>query len=56
MKNEKDLLIVYNIFGAHINESFQTECYIHSCGFFLPNYPELTNKEIDFISSVVVGK
>mgnify|MGYP003626060508 FL=1 len=29
---------------------------IHSCGFFLPNYPELTGEEIDFISDVVVGK
>ena len=29
---------------------------IHSSGFFLPNYPELTGEEIDFISDVVVGK
>jgi CDP-6-deoxy-D-xylo-4-hexulose-3-dehydrase len=28
---------------------------IHSCGFFLPNYPELKNDEIDFICSIVKG-
>jgi len=28
---------------------------IHACGFFLPNYPELTEKEIDFICNVVKG-
>jgi CDP-6-deoxy-D-xylo-4-hexulose-3-dehydrase len=26
---------------------------IHTCGFFLPNYPELTLEEVDYISSVV---
>lgn len=27
--------------------------WIHSCGFFLPNYPELTNEEIDHICKIV---
>ena len=26
---------------------------IHTCGFFIPNYPELTLEEVDYISSVV---
>ena len=26
---------------------------IHSCGFFLPNYPELTNEEIKYICGIV---
>jgi len=29
---------------------------IHSCGFFVPNYPELTNEEIDFICKIVKGE
>jgi CDP-6-deoxy-D-xylo-4-hexulose-3-dehydrase len=28
---------------------------IHETGFFIPNYPELTPEEVDFISSVVIG-
>ena len=28
---------------------------IHSCGFFLPNYPELELDEVDYISNVVRG-
>ena len=28
---------------------------IHSCGFFVPNYPELTNDDIDFICLVITG-
>jgi len=28
---------------------------IHSCGFFLPNYPELTVEEIKYICSIVKG-
>ena len=28
---------------------------IHSCGFFLPNYPELTDGEIDHICDIVKG-
>ena len=27
--------------------------WIHSCGFFLPNYPELTNEEIEHICKIV---
>jgi CDP-6-deoxy-D-xylo-4-hexulose-3-dehydrase len=29
---------------------------IHSTGFFLPNYPELTPEEIDYICDIVKGK
>jgi len=29
---------------------------IHSCGFFVPNYPELTNEDIDYICSIVKGE
>jgi CDP-6-deoxy-D-xylo-4-hexulose-3-dehydrase len=29
---------------------------IHFCGFFLPNYPELTNADIDFICKIVKGE
>jgi CDP-6-deoxy-D-xylo-4-hexulose-3-dehydrase len=29
---------------------------IHSCGFFVPNYPELTNEDIDYICSVIKGE
>jgi len=29
--------------------------YVHDCGFFLPNYPELTYADIDFICNVVKG-
>ena len=29
---------------------------IHNTGFFLPNYPELTLDEVDFICSVVKGQ
>ena len=28
---------------------------IHSCGFFLPNYPEMSKEDIDFICGVVRG-
>jgi CDP-6-deoxy-D-xylo-4-hexulose-3-dehydrase len=28
---------------------------IHSCGFFLPNYPELELDEVDYISNIVRG-
>jgi len=28
---------------------------IHSCGFFVPNYPELTSAEVDHISSIILG-
>ena len=26
---------------------------IHSCGFFVPNYPEMSNEDVDFISEVI---
>ena len=29
---------------------------IHSCGFFVPNYPELTNEDIDYICNIVKGE
>jgi len=29
---------------------------IHSCGFFIPNYPEMSNEDIDFICSIVRDK
>jgi len=29
---------------------------IHSCGFFVPNYPELTDDEVDYICTVVKGE
>lgn len=28
---------------------------IHSCGFFVPNYPELTLEDVDYICSVIKG-
>jgi CDP-4-dehydro-6-deoxyglucose reductase, E1 len=28
---------------------------IHTCGFFVPNYPELTLQEVDFICNVIKG-
>tara|TARA_R110000824_G_scaffold119818_1_gene274203 strand:+ start:16829 stop:18019 length:1191 start_codon:yes stop_codon:yes gene_type:complete len=39
----------YDAFSEEVSDR------IHSCGFFVPNYPELTNEDIDFISSVVRG-
>tara|TARA_R100000664_G_C2754008_1_gene141515 strand:- start:786 stop:1952 length:1167 start_codon:yes stop_codon:yes gene_type:complete len=29
---------------------------IHSCGFFVPNYPEMTSDEVDFICRIVRGE
>ncbi len=29
---------------------------IHECGFFVPNYPEMTPEDVDFISSVIKGE
>ncbi len=29
---------------------------IHSCGFFVPNYPEMTDQDIDFICSIIKGE
>ena len=39
----------YGIFEDEMSDK------IHSCGFFLPNYPELTVEEIKYICSVVKG-
>jgi len=45
-------------FWTDLYEQFQDEQSdkIHSCGFFIPNYPELTEEEIDFICRVVKGE
>ena len=40
----------YNEFRAPVSDK------IHSCGFFVPNYPEMTEDDIDFICSVVKGE
>ena len=29
---------------------------IHSCGFFVPNYPELTKNDIDYICNIIKGE
>ena len=29
---------------------------IHATGFFVPNYPELTDEEVDYISRVIKGE
>ena len=39
----------YGIFADEMSDK------IHSCGFFLPNYPELALKEVEFICQVVKG-
>jgi CDP-6-deoxy-D-xylo-4-hexulose-3-dehydrase len=36
-------------------QNFRVANKIHSCGFFLPNYPELGESDVDFISFVVLG-
>jgi len=40
----------YGIFEDEISN------LIHSTGFFVPNYPELTNEDIDFICQVIKGE
>jgi len=42
-------------FWTNLYDRFEDEVSdrIHSCGFFLPNYPELELAEIDYISDVV---
>jgi CDP-6-deoxy-D-xylo-4-hexulose-3-dehydrase len=40
----------YDEFRAPVSDK------IHSCGFFVPNYPEMTENDIDFICSVVKGE
>ncbi|MAF42562.1 MAG: aminotransferase DegT [Parcubacteria group bacterium] len=44
-------------FWTNLYDEFQDEVSdnIHACGFFLPNYPELTPEEIDFICDIVKG-
>mgnify|MGYP003646329927 FL=1 len=44
-------------FWTSLYGKFQDEVSdeIHSCGFFLPNYPEMKEEDIDFICSVVRG-
>jgi CDP-4-dehydro-6-deoxyglucose reductase, E1 len=44
-------------FWTNLYDKFEDEVSdrIHSCGFFLPNYPELELTEIDYISDVVKG-
>ena len=45
-------------FWTDLYEEFRDEVSdnIHARGFFLPNYPELTSAEIEFICNVVKGK
>jgi len=40
----------YDEFRAPVSDK------IHSCGFFVPNYPEMTEEDINFICSVVKGE
>ena len=40
----------YNEFRAPVSDK------IHSCGFFVPNYPEMTEEDIGFICQVVKGE
>jgi len=44
-------------FWTNLYDKFEDEVSdrIHSCGFFLPNYPELELHEVDYISNVVRG-
>ena len=39
----------YDVFRDEMSDQ------IHSCGFFIPNYPELTPEEINYICEVVKG-
>jgi CDP-6-deoxy-D-xylo-4-hexulose-3-dehydrase len=45
-------------FWTNLYEEFEDEQSdkIHACGFFIPNYPELTEEEIEFICNVVKGE
>jgi CDP-4-dehydro-6-deoxyglucose reductase, E1 len=45
-------------FWTDVQEEFRAPVSdkIHSCGFFVPNYPELTDEEVDYICSVVKGE
>ena len=44
-------------FWTNLYEEFRDEMSdkIHATGFFLPNYPEMSEEDIDFICSVVRG-
>jgi len=44
-------------FWTNLYDKFEDEVSdrIHSCGFFLPNYPELELDEVDYISNIVRG-
>ena len=44
-------------FWTNLYDKFEDEVSdrIHSCGFFLPNYPELELHEVDYISNIVRG-
>ena len=39
----------YGIFEDEMSDK------IHSCGFFVPNYPEMTEEDIQFVCDVVRG-
>jgi CDP-6-deoxy-D-xylo-4-hexulose-3-dehydrase len=41
-----------DVYGAFENTMSDK---IHSCGFFVPNYPELTEEQVDFICNVIKG-
>jgi len=41
---------VYGEFRAPMSDK------IHSCGFFVPNYPEMTDEEVDYVCRVVRGE
>jgi len=44
-------------FWTNLYDKFEDEVSdkIHSCGFFLPNYPELELHDVDYISNIVRG-
>jgi len=45
-------------FWTSVQEEFRAPVSdkIHSCGFFVPNYPELTDEEVDYICGVIKGE
>tara|TARA_R110000824_G_scaffold9309_1_gene41700 strand:+ start:4172 stop:5335 length:1164 start_codon:yes stop_codon:yes gene_type:complete len=45
-------------FWTDVQEEFRAPMSdkIHACGFFVPNYPELTDEEVDYISRVIKGE
>ena len=44
-------------FWTNLYEPFEDEMSdrIHSCGFFVPNYPEMSEDDINFICDVILG-